>query len=215
MLHAWKLAFKNNSFRRRFILSILALAGLLVFFASFLNYIELRQGHVFYDPVMNFFKPRDVSYFIFVTTYTASLVGLIYAFFSPYITLHLCQMYLLLTVFRIITLFFVPLDPPETIIPLKDAFLQNTFYNTIGGNLKDLFFSGHTATLFLFFFLVKNIYLRWFFFIAAASVACGVVLQHVHYTYDVLAAPLFAFFSYYLVNKHVKFYDSRLASSVN
>lgn len=213
MIHAWKMAFKNSSFRVRFILSFALLSVVLFFFASFLNYIELRQGHVFYDPVMNFFKPRDVSYFIFITTYTASVIGLVYAFFSPYTTLHLCQMYLLLTVFRIITLFFVPMDPPETIIPLKDVFLQHTFYETAGGNLKDLFFSGHTATLFLFFFLIRNIYLKWFFFIAAVCVAFGVVIQHVHYSYDVIAAPLFAFISYYIVNKHVKFYNSSLAPS--
>ncbi|HEY1038950.1 MAG TPA: phosphatase PAP2-related protein [Bacteroidia bacterium] len=203
----WKLAFKNKNFIAKFVVSFMFLFAIMYFFAWFLNYIEQRQGHVFYDPVLNFFRPRDVSDIIFYVTYGASLIGLVYAFASPFRTIHLCQMYTLLTIFRIITLFIIPLDPPSTIIPLRDSILQNTFYNE-AGNVKDLFFSGHTATMFLFFFFTKHRVLKWFFFICALSVAVAVVLQHVHYSYDVIVAPLFAFFAYRLVSKHSKLYET-------
>ncbi len=203
----WKLAFKNKHFVAKFIASFVFLFALMYFFAWFLNYVEQRQGHVFYDPVLNFLRPRDVSDIIFFTTYGASLLALIYAFGSPFRTIHLCQMYTLLTIFRIITLFIIPMDPPSTIIPLRDAILQNTFYND-AGNVKDLFFSGHTATLFLFFFFAKNIVIKWIFFVCAVCVAAAVVLQHIHYSYDVIVAPLFAFFAYRLVSKHSKLYET-------
>ncbi|MCD6067870.1 MAG: hypothetical protein K0S33_2696 [Bacteroidetes bacterium] len=204
---SWKLAFKNKHFTTKFILSFLLLAALMYFLAWFLNYVEQRQGHVFYDPVLNFFRPRDVSDIIFYTTYGATLIALAYSFGSPYRVLHLCQMYSLLTVFRIITLFLFPLDPPSSIIPLKDAILEGTVYNDVG-NVKDLFFSGHTATLFLFFFFTKNIILKWLFFVCALCVAVAVVIQHIHYSYDVLAAPLFAWFACKLVKRHSKLYET-------
>ena len=211
MLHDWRQALQNSSFKKRIVLSFTVLFILLYFFAWFLSYIELRQGHVFYDPVLHFFKPKDVSNLIFFTTYSMALIGIIYAFSNPFNTIYLCQMYIVLTLFRIITLFFIPLNPPPEIIPLKDSILQNTFYNE-EGNMKDLFFSGHTATLFLFFFFIKNIFLKWTFFIAAIAVGFGVLLQHVHYSYDVIVAPLFAYLAYWIILKKVKFYESKKAT---
>lgn len=213
MLHDWNQALQSKSFKKKFFYSFLILFLLLYFLAWFLSYIEERQGHVFYDPVLNFFKPQDVSNFIFITTYSFSLFGIVYAISNPFNTIHLCQMYILLTVFRIITLFFIPLNPPPEIIPLKDSFLENTFYNE-EGNVKDLFFSGHTATLFLFFFFIKQPILKWVFFTAAISVAIAVLMQHIHYSYDVVVAPLFSYLSYWIIVKKVKFYDSKKSTNL-
>jgi len=148
-MHNWTLAIKNSQFNKRLLSSLFFLFVLLYFFAWFLNYIETRNGHD--DPLLNFFRPHDVSDFIFYTSYGVAFIALIHAILDPFRTLHLCQMYSLLIVFRIITLFLLPLNPPQALIPLKDSILESTFY---GGNtyVKDLFFSGHTSTLFLFFF---------------------------------------------------------------
>lgn len=205
MLYSWKTAFKNPLFRNRFLISLGLLIIILSVFAWFLAYIEARQGHTFYDPVLNFIKPRDVSDFIFTVTYSTAFIALIYAFSTPYKFLHLIQMYASLTVLRIITLFFVPLEPPTEIIPLRDEFLTNTFYAG-AQNLKDLFFSGHAATLFLFFFFSDNKVLKIMFLAAAIAVSVGVVLQHVHYSYDVIAAPIFAYIAYRLITKFSKLY---------
>jgi len=209
MMYNWKLAFSNNNFRKRFFISLALLVALLVGFASLLAYIETRQGHSFYDPILNFIKPRDVSDFIFFVTYSAAIVGLIYAISSPYKCLHLMQMYGSLTVLRIITLFFIPLEPPTAIIPLRDEFLTNTFYAG-SQNLKDLFFSGHAATLFLFYFFATNKTLKIIFLLSAIAVSVGVVMQHVHYSYDVIAAPIFAYIAYRAITKFSKHYYSDL-----
>ncbi len=213
MLYNWKTAFLDKHFRSRFIISIILVSFILTGFAVLLAYIETRQGHTFYDPILNFIKPRDVSDFIFFVTYSTALVGLIYALNSPYRFLHLMQMYGSLTLLRVITLFFVPLDPPTAIIPLRDAFLTHTFY---AGNehLKDLFFSGHAATLFLFYFFATNKPLKWLFLISAIAVSIGVVVQHVHYSYDVLAAPIFAFIAYKVITKFSKHYYTEISREV-
>lgn len=207
MMYNWKIALSNTYFRNRFFASIVILSFILVAFAMLLAYIETRQGHTFYDPILNFIKPRDVSDFIFFVTYSAALVGLVYAFTSPYRFLHLIQMYGSLTVLRIITLFFVPLEPPSSIIPLRDEFLTNTFYAG-NQNLKDLFFSGHAAMLFLLYFFAANKTLKYLFLVAALAVSVGVVVQHVHYSYDVIAAPIFAYIAYRLITKFSKHYHN-------
>ncbi len=209
-MHDWLQAFRQTQFRTKFLLSFILLIALLTWIGTFLTYVEHRQGHIFYDPILNFFKPRDVSDFIFYTTYGAAIIGLVYAFRSPYQLLHLCQMYVLLNVFRIICMFFLPLDPPEGIIPLNDVILKNTVYESGNLNLKDLFFSGHTATLFLFFFFAHNFWLKLFYFICASSVAFALVIQHVHYSLDIIAAPLFAFASYKIVTRVFKHYNKAL-----
>jgi hypothetical protein len=204
-MYNWKQAFKQKNFRIKFILSFIVLGLLMTWLGTFFNYVEARQGHIFYDPFLNFLRPTDVSDFIFYTTYGSALVGLIYAFRSPYLTLHLCQMYVLLNVFRVACMFFLPLDPPAGIIPLKDVILEKTVYEG-SINLKDLFFSGHTAILFLFFFFVKNAWLKLFFFVSGTAVAFGLMLQHVHYSFDIIAAPFFAFLSWKIVVRYFKLY---------
>ena len=97
-------------------------------------------------------------------------------------------------------MYILPLESPASIIPLKDSFLQNSFYSG-RENLKDLFFSGHTATVFLFAFAFKKRVLKLFFAIGGTVVGIFVVLQHVHYSIDVIVAPAFAYFSVYLQRK--------------
>jgi membrane-associated phospholipid phosphatase len=207
MLYNWKIAFSNPYYRNRFIISVAFLILILIGFASLLAYIETRQGHTFYDPILNFIKPRDVSDFIFFVTYSAATVGFIYAITSPYKFLHFIQMYGSLTLLRVITLFFIPLEPPTAIIPLRDEFLSHTFYAG-SEHLKDLFFSGHAATLFLFYFFTHNKILKITFLTAAIAVSIGVMVQHVHYSYDVIAAPIFAYIAYRVITKFSKHYQN-------
>lgn len=213
MLFNWRTAFSDKHFRNRFIFSVITVSVILTGFASLLAYIETRQGHAFYDPILNFIKPRDVSDFIFFVTYLTALVGLIYALASPYRFLHLIQMYGSLTLLRVLTLFFVPLDPPTSIIPLRDTFLTHAFYAG-NENLKDLFFSGHAATLFLFYFFTSNQPLKYLFLISAIAVSIGVVVQHAHYSYDVIAAPIFAYIAYRVITKFSKHYYSEVTKEL-
>jgi hypothetical protein len=79
-------------------------------------------------------------------------------------------------------------------IPLSDPFAE---YFTAGSVMtKDLFFSGHTATLFFLFLITEKKILRYIFLCATMAVAILVLAQHVHYTIDVFAAPFFTYGAY-------------------
>jgi membrane-associated phospholipid phosphatase len=58
---------------------------------------------------------------------------------------------------------------------------------------KDLFYSGHTASLFIMFFIARNRVWKIICFIGAIIVPVLLVWQRVHYTIDVLFAPLAAY----------------------
>lgn len=107
-------------------------------------------------------------------------------------------------------MYLVPLIPPEGIIPLRDTFLEGSFY----GNkvlVKDLFFSGHTANLVLLAFMVDVKWLRYILFVCAAIVAFLLLKQHVHYTIDVIAAPFAAYGSYRVAVKTVELILSKIS----
>ena len=85
-----------------------------------------------------------------------------------------------------------PLDPPPGMIVLEDPFVQQ-----VGGAshplTRDLFFSGHTSTLFLLLLVVPGRAAKALFLACTLGVAFLVLVQHVHYAVDVLAAPPFAY----------------------
>jgi len=90
----------------------------------------------------------------------------------------------------------LPLEPPSDLIQLKDP-ITYLFY----GNeyvTKDLFFSGHTATQFLMFLCLKKKTERMILLVSTFLIAIMVLFQHVHYTVDVLAAPIIAYLAYWL-----------------
>ncbi len=69
---------------------------------------------------------------------------------------------------------------------------------------KDLFFSGHVATVFLLFLASSGWKYKFYFGLAAIVVAILILIQHVHYTIDVLLAPIFSIASYYIVRQSYK-----------
>ncbi|HMP32034.1 MAG TPA: phosphatase PAP2-related protein, partial [Saprospiraceae bacterium] len=61
---------------------------------------------------------------------------------------------------------------------------------------KDLFFSGHVSALCLLYYLVQNKKLKYYIFIAAVVVGTLLIWQRVHYTIDVLFAPIGAWITH-------------------
>jgi membrane-associated phospholipid phosphatase len=107
------------------------------------------------------------------------------------------QSYILLLIVRTIAMYSIPLDPPHAVIPLIDPFVK---YLGTGIQLnKDLFFSGHTATLFLLYLVSENKILKTVFLICTITVGLSVLIQHNHYTVDVISAPFFAYGIYKIV----------------
>ena len=96
---------------------------------------------------------------------------------------------------------------------LKDPFL-NTFMYQINEktgmyNQHDLFFSGHTSNLFLIAILFSKKYLKIIFIIITLIMASCLVLQHVHYSIDVLAAPFFSLLVVFLHKRLEPLFSSK------
>ncbi|OIQ68657.1 PAP2 superfamily protein [mine drainage metagenome] len=97
---------------------------------------------------------------------------------------------------RFVTLSLVALNPPQGMILLEDPVNSAFYHNAV--ITKDLFFSGHTATMVTIFLCLEKRGDKIIALIAAFAVACLLLLQHVHYTIDVLAAPVVVYACYRL-----------------
>lgn len=192
--------------RTEFIITILLLAIILFIFPNFLAYVEGRQGVTLADPVLELFNPIDFTWLTFGLIYISLIVAIFSFAAKPEILLLALQSYSLLVIFRILVMYSAPLDAPEGLILLNDPFVQ--FFGSGEVFTKDLFFSGHTATLFLLFLISDKKHLKIIFLISTVLVGIAVLLQHVHYTIDVLAAPFFAYSSYRIakiINERITF----------
>ncbi len=192
MNNTWQSYLSERNKKKYLFFSLVLLALTLFLFFQFLSFNENRCGFLFFDPILNSIGPVDVSFPIFLVTYSLCFFGIVVASRKPDLFIKLVQAYLLMTLLRMLSLYFLPLEPPVAIIPLKDVLLRSSFYAG-RENVKDLFFSGHTATLFLFSFLFTNWNLKWLFSLGAVFVGILLMLQHVHYSIDVFAAPIMSY----------------------
>lgn len=194
----WQKALSDKNFRIRFSISLIVLAFVLILITQFLAYNEKKSGFAFVDPLLSLFNPIDITWLTFGLIYAALFIALFSLSFHPENFLIAIQSYSLVFLFRLCTIYLLPLDAPVTTIALTDPFVQyfgggETWY-------RDLFFSGHTSTMFLFFLTSSSKKLRIIFFTCTILVASCVLIQHVHYTIDVVAAPFFAYTSYRIVS---------------
>jgi hypothetical protein len=173
------------------------LVVVLLSLARFLDYNEELTGFAFNDPLLILFSPVDVTWFTFGLIYISILVALVSLSFYPEDLLIALQSYSLIFFFRFCTIFFLPLDAPPTTISLTDPFVE--FFG--GGETlhRDLFFSGHVATMFIFYLTSRNMILKKIFLVNTFLIAAAILIQHVHYTVDIIAAPFFTYTSYRMV----------------
>lgn len=190
-------AIRNKNFRIEFIITITLLVIVLILLSNFLNSVEAREGIGFHDPVLNLFEPVDLTWLTFGLIYVALFTSLYFLLKEPELLVTAIQSYIILVVIRIISMYLVPLNPPEKMIPLADPFVE--FFGTGQLLTKDLFFSGHTATLFLLYLLTEKKSIRIYLLVSTVIVALSVLLQHVHYSVDVFVAPFFAYCSFVII----------------
>ena len=162
--------------------------------AMFLNWVEDRPGVVLADPVLRLFQPHDVTWLTFSIIYVGLFAGIFLLLRYPRSLLLAVQTYICMVIARIGAMYLIPLDPPAGAIPLQDPFVQ--ILGTGQLLTKDLFFSGHTSTLFLIGLSMPKKGLRVAYYVAAAAVAFCVLFQHDHYSVDVIAAPFFTYTAY-------------------
>jgi S-formylglutathione hydrolase FrmB len=196
---AWASAWSEKSFRKCLYLTLPSLAVVLIGLSHFLEFVEDRQGVLVPDPVLLRVDPVNVTWLTFGLIYFGLIVGVVFLLGHPRILLLTVQSYILMVMFRIAMMFVLPLDPPSGLIPLTDPFVQ--FFGTGKTPTRDLFFSGHTSTLFLLFLTAQKRPLKVLFLVCTIVVGGAVILQHVHYTIDVLVAPFISYGAFRIVQQ--------------
>lgn len=185
--------------KRLMLFSALVVTGtsFVAMFSKFMIWNEKRAGTVFDDPILQWMDPVNLSRITMPLTLIPIFAGLVFIFSKPKTTVYFFFAAVFICTLRALTMLLVPLEPPIGIIPLTDPIIENLFY---GGQVlqKDLFFSGHTANIVLIGLLTDDLRLRKLLFFIACIVGFLLMWQRVHYSFDVFAAPFFAYLTYKL-----------------
>ena len=196
----WRQAWADRGFRWRVLLTLPALVATLSALAALVKWVEQRPGAVLADPVLALLAPRDVTWPIFTLIYVGILLAVVRLVRTPVRLVLGIQAYVVMALLRIVVMWATPLDPPPGMIVLEDPLVQG-FGGASHPLTRDLFFSGHTSTMFLLFLAVPGRAAKAFFLACTAGVAFLVLVQHVHYAVDVLAAPPFAYAAWRIARK--------------
>lgn len=183
--------------RAAWALTVLAALPVVLAMPFFFRYLETRPGHTLPDPLLDHLPAIDVSVPLFVLLYAVLAVAIIALSRHPVLFLRTAQAYVLLLLLRMLSMTLLTLEAPPGWLPLQDP-ISTLFYPGQQPFRKDLFFSGHTATVFLFHLAAPWKPGRWLLLLATLLVGLAVLVQHVHWTVDVLAAPFFAMFAWWV-----------------
>lgn len=186
----WQLSWENAGFKLKLIVGMAILVLIFLMLPSFFQYIENRNGTVLNDWLLAAIPAEDVSIPIMILIW-----GMIFLFTArviakPQLFLRFLIAYVLITSTRCLTIYLVPLAPPHNMIELTDP-LTGVFY---GGQSisKDLFYSGHTSLLFLIYLCIEKKVDKYLAGFSVLAVGILLLVQHVHYTTDVVFAPFFS-----------------------
>ncbi|TDN38957.1 phosphatase PAP2-related protein [Hymenobacter sp. UV11] len=198
-IEAWRRGWARPAFRYSWLLLLGLMFGVLLpFVPNFFLAIQARPGSALADPLLALLPRHDVATAVFVLMYGSAVVGVGWLTRHPDLFLRGMWALLLLLALRMATIWLVPLAPPLDMLPMPDPFTARMFHTaTATAITKDLFFSGHTATVALLAMAVRGRWWRSGLALASVLVGALVLVQRVHYTYDVLAAPLFTWLAYW------------------
>ncbi len=197
LVRVWDEAWKRPGFKLQFTISLVMLVLTLHAFTRFLVWVEGREGVTLDDPILRLIEPKDSTWMTFAVIYLALVVAIGHLLKRPYDLLVAMQSYILMVGVRAAMMFLAPFNPAEGLIVLRDPLVQLAGDGT--APTKDLFFSGHTATMFLLFLTIRQRALKGAYLFFTILVAVFVVWQHVHYVIDVAVAPFVAYACYRVV----------------
>jgi len=192
----WRVTWNSRYKRYQMIIGTVIMLAIIYTLPFFFGHIQKRKGAVLNDWLLARIPAHDVSVLIFAIIGAMALLIIIRAVNNPSIYITYCWTFIFVYIVRFATLSLVALDPPPGLVPLIDPI--NSFFS---GNVvitKDLFFSGHTATMVQIFLCLERRTDKLIALIAAFAVACLLLVQHIHYTIDILAAPVVVYACYWL-----------------
>lgn len=201
----WQTALNTSGFFIKLISSIIIFAIGAVQLPAYFKNIQNREGIVLSDIVLENIPALDVSTPIFTIIYGTLIYMLCNIFTKPKLLLLFTHTFVIETILRMSTIYLFPLNPPSNLVFLHDTFAELAIYGNTEPITKDLFFSGHTSTMIMIWLFVEKPWEKTLATIAAIVLACLLLIQHVHYTIDVLGAVFFTVLSYYIARYILQF----------
>jgi len=193
----WGVWLRRPSFLAELALSCGAVILISHSFVRFLSYVEYREGVVLPDPILSGVTAVDLTYPIFILLWGGIVVGVFHVLPDPRRLAMGIQVFGTYIGFRFLMMYLVPLAPPPGMIDLVDPITGMAGTDRVP--TRDLFFSGHTATLCFFFLLSNTKLLRWMLGLSAVVVGSFLLWQKAHYTIDVAVAPFVVYGAFGLV----------------
>ena len=194
----WKSALSD----RNFLLKLLITPGVFLVYSSITqklgNYVEMRKGILLDDKLLEIIPSFDFSLSIFILLYSSLSIVILTHLHKPKVILRIIEMHFLVAIVRQICILCVALEPPTGIIVLRDVFLENTVYPQNSPLTKDLFFSGHVASIWLYSLCSENKMIKYYLGFATFLMSFMILSMKVHYSYDVYGAFFFTTIIYFL-----------------
>lgn len=188
----WKNNWQSSDYRKKFIIGLILISFILLSLPFFYQAIEQRNGIKFNDYLLQWLPAYDLSIFVFIIIWSMTLLTFSRFRKDPNIFLTFLWGFILINLSRFVSIGLIPLNAPEDLIPIQDP-ISNHFYGP-KFITKDLFFSGHTAAMFLMFLCLKKRIDKALALLATIIIGIAMLLQHVHYTMDVIMAPVITYF---------------------
>lgn len=126
--HSWKLYLQQQNNRLEIIILSVGTIGVMYLIKAFLSWNEKRPGLVLNDVLLGVLPSIDFSILTGILTNGLIFSGLVILAQKPDTFRITLLSAILISLLRMLCMYFVPLDPPHGIIPLRDLLLENTFY---------------------------------------------------------------------------------------
>ncbi|MEY4383917.1 MAG: hypothetical protein RI995_1459 [Bacteroidota bacterium] len=194
-LGLWKFYLNQPKFRFLFISSLLYFSVFPWKADDYFQYIQKREGVVLNDFVLNSIPPANFSYAIFGIIYLSIIFLLIQLLKKPTLFLWFAWAFNLETTLRFICIYLIPLNPPLNLVELHDPLAEIFIYGENLAITKDLFFSGHTATMIFVCYFLEQKTQKYVAYFLTCCLAALLLLQHIHYTIDIIGAVFFTLLS--------------------
>lgn len=202
-LQSWKESLSNQGYALKLLTAVAVFVSGVLQFPTYFRNIQKRSGTDLNDFVLYYIPFIDVSTYIFAIIYGLLIYMLLRVLAKPQLFLLFALTFVIETVFRMTTIYLFPLNPPANLVILHDTFAELLIYGDTEPITKDLFFSGHTATMVMICLFVEGRRDKIVAIIATFFLAILLLIQHVHYTVDVIGALFFTYISYLIARQIV------------
>lgn len=199
----WAVAWQDSRFRWQLILAV----GVFAIFPwkadDYFQWIQQRDGVVMEDVILANLPAINVSIPIFAIIYVSVIYLLFRIIRLPKRFIWFAWAFNIETLMRFACIYGIALNPPVGLVDLHDPLAELFIYGENIAITKDLFFSGHTATMVFVCFFLPRVLERKIAFVLTLVLVMLLLFQHVHYSLDILAAPLATFIAIKLAKRLV------------